>query len=314
VLYYVATGFEGGSLNLPNVYLADLANFAIPTQIPVLTTGWTRAVALHFPGNISESGAYLGPPLLLIVALFAWRRWRTPAGRFLLACFALTVIGSLGAHLYIAGHRSVVLPWRVVAKVPVFDNVLPVRLTVYVWLVVSVIAALWLAAPGRAWPRIGLAALAILFLIPNIGEGYWKQQPPLPAFFSTRLLSACLPPDSNLIVVPYGDRGYSMFWQAETDFRFRMAEAYVGPEVPESFSSFPGFEAIYAGVPTGAAALEQFAAAKRVTAMVVVDDQTPEDLAWNTELPKYIHGRRAVGGVYIYPLALGYTVPAACRT
>src|SRR5262249_37080143 len=81
-LYFVVSGQGShpppGALN----FSADLLNFVLPTKATV-GGWWTGNLAEHWPGNDVERGAYIGVPLLVIVALFAWQRRRSPAGRLL---------------------------------------------------------------------------------------------------------------------------------------------------------------------------------------------------------------------------------------
>ena len=83
-----------------------------------------------------------------MIALFLRRRAGSPSGRFLLAALALGVICTLGFQLTVGGHRTFELPWSLVGNWPLFDNVLPERLAVYLALLGAVIVALWTADQG----------------------------------------------------------------------------------------------------------------------------------------------------------------------
>ena len=94
-LYYALTGFHSGSLHPGDVFDTDLLNFVIPTHDSLASLGWSR-VARSFPGNDSERDAYLGVPVVLILALYLWERRRSSGGRFLLVCLGLACLASLG--------------------------------------------------------------------------------------------------------------------------------------------------------------------------------------------------------------------------
>ena len=243
LVWYALTDFETGTVNDPGPFSADVANLVLPTRLVALGSAIAPGVAASFPGNDAERGAYLGLPLLVVIGWFAWRR-RDGAARFLLAALALAFALSLGNALWIGGHRIVTLPWRVVSELPLFNNVLPVRLSLFTSLAAAVILALWARdSPRRA--AIGVSLAAVLFLVPAPGQGNWRLHPNRPALFGDpALLDACLPRGENVLIFPFGPRGHSMLWQAESGFRFRMAGGYLRPDAPESFD----FPAIRKGI------------------------------------------------------------------
>ena len=81
---------------------------------------------------------------------------------------------------------------------PLFNNVITGRLSVYVALLTAVTVALWAAAPGR--PRsvtVALVALATLAIVPNLRLGVWHSTPEQPRLFATGLYRACLGAGEN---------------------------------------------------------------------------------------------------------------------
>src|SRR5262249_3089066 len=149
----------------PGAYTADLLNFFLPTHLEAVGAGWAHALSKRWPGNSTEQGAFVGLPLLAIVALYARSGWRTLRGRFLLVALAAMAYLSLGPRLHVAGHgvvplptvlghEKVTLPGIGTKFLPLFDNILPVRFLVYASLAGAVIVALWMAAtrhPTLRW-------------------------------------------------------------------------------------------------------------------------------------------------------------------
>jgi hypothetical protein len=319
-LYYALTGFNSRSINLPAKSPADLLNFFIPTGLVALSHDWgLTGPPVHF-GEDSEAGAYLGVPLLLVIALYLWGRRRTPAGRALAALLGLAVIAALGTKLQVNGHRLVVLPWRLVSSLPAFNNVLPVRLSLYVWLLASVILALWAASSARRWLRVLLPALVVVTVLPHfgtvpyLGHPYWKTTPDRPPFFTDRLYRSCLRPGETVLVFPFGQRGDSLLWQAESGFAFRMAGGYVSSVAPRSYIVYPAFGQIADGILPyqGMPAVDQLARAKGIaTILIARSPGDPEVALWNGFLSRHVRPRR-VGGVTLYPLAPGPAAGAAC--
>jgi hypothetical protein len=274
LLVYALRDFEHESINPPALYTADLLNFVLPTGIVAASGSWATTLASHFPGNSSERGAYIGIPTLLIIALHAIRSHRTAATRFLLAALGAASLAALGGTLVVAGHRTVPLPWTLVDGLPGLNNVLPVRLSVFVLLAAAVLVARWLADERTPpWLRLALAALAVVSVVPHPHVS-WRTKPHSPTFFADRGYERALAPTDNVIAIPYGANGDSMLWQAESGFAFRMAGGYIRPNPPPSFARLRTVKALNDEVPPpgGAAAVRAFARAKGVTAIVVARD------------------------------------------
>src|SRR5262249_55015963 len=94
-----------------------------------------------------------------------------------------------------------------------------------------------------------------------------------PAFFTDGTSARVLRPGENVLVIPYGDRGNSMQWQAQADMAFRMPEGDVNAVSPTSFTRWPILDTFYEGdVDPGAhRALRAFLGAHDVGAVVVKD-------------------------------------------
>jgi hypothetical protein len=299
LLYYALSDFRRTAINgvSPTEYSADVLNFVIPTDL-VSWGAWTHVISRHFTGNILEQGAYIGAPAVAIVLWLGVRQWRNAATRLLLASLAIVVFVSFGSWLHVAGHQVVTLPWEHIGYLPVFANVLPVRFCAFVALGVSVAVAIWASSTiSSAAARVSLTSLALLALVPNLHEHVWRTTVHEPAFISKNLYRNCLTPGDNVLVLPFGQHGDSMLWQAVTSFRYRMAGGYVSPTPPESFRSPPEVRTIASGgVPSRLAALPTYIRLKRVTA-VLVDARTAEP--WRTRLNR-IFRPSELGGVFVY--------------
>jgi hypothetical protein len=232
----------GGSGLVPRTwhsqYTTDLLNLVIPTRTAFLRPPGAEGFARRFAAGLSEEGAYLGP-VLLMVALFAVRGFRTPAGRLLLASLGLLLLASLGSVLRVAGAEQIPLPWALTTHVPIVRMALPARFMVHAWLVVGVIAAVWLAAPVRAswarWGKWALASLCVAALLPNLVLPLWRGKENTPAFFATDLHRRYLEPGRNTLVIPFASNGFSMLWQARTDMAFPMTGGYIACAIPPAY-------------------------------------------------------------------------------
>jgi hypothetical protein len=237
LVYYAISGFDTHPINQPRNFAADLLNLVVPTKLSLISLR-ERAFVSHFLGNDSERGAYLGLPVLLTIGLFARRRRSTPEGRFLLICLAVGVLAELGADLRFNGTRLLPLPVSLIDRLPLFDNMLPARLSLFVSLAAAVIVATVVNAGRSSVTRIVLPTLAVVSLLPNLGSHAWITRPDNPRFIANGIYRYCLRRAENTLIFPPGSRGDSMLWQAESGFWFRIAGGYLSPVVPPSFTRF----------------------------------------------------------------------------
>jgi hypothetical protein len=297
-LYFVFSDFQRGGFTNQDAFVADLANLVVPTQITAAGGGLLASVSHRFPGNIGEQGLYLGLPTLAIVVLFACSRWRSPAGRFLLASLALAVLVALGGRVTLAGHVLGTGPWDWVKMEPLFDNVLTTRVSAYVSLLAAVIVALWTASRRTGALRIVLPALAVAAIVPAPGSGGFATGYVVPPFFTSSIYESCLDPGETVLPFPFRG-GNALLWQVESGFRFRMAGGDIGPSIPPSYET-PGAMATITGGstlgPDQAGLAREFIQNKAVTS-VVVDGRNTNDYAGALN---QITTPRLVGGVALY--------------
>jgi hypothetical protein len=310
LLWYALSDFRSGTLNPPRLYVADLANTVVPTTLIQLGGSWAAGISAHFRGDIFEDDAYLGLPALAILALYGLGRRRAPGGRFLLAAFAIAAVAALGDRLHVDGHALFPLPWRLVIDLPVFDNILPTRLSLFAVLAAATAAALWAASRDvPAWLRVGLSALAVASLVPALGLSSWRHDVSFPSFFSERDYLACIRAGDNVLAVPYGYTGDSLLWQSVSDFRFRMPGGQVAPAPPAAFFTTTVLRLINDDVrmPDGQTVVD-FARSKGVST-ILVDPR--DNYPWATVLAPAGRPER-IGGLLVYPLEPGAATSPAC--
>ncbi len=231
-LYYVfARGVPGRPIHDPRVHSADLVNFLVPTPITLLGGNLFRPVADRFLGNYGESTAYLGLALVALLVAYAREEWRHPRGRVLLGLLVAALVASLGPKLNLLGESTVSLPWRPVLELPLIKHALPVRLTLYVFLVAAVIVATWLRRGRRGW-RWGLAGLALLMLLPNVPGGHWRSEARVPDFFARGEYRQHLRPGELVLQLPADNRADGLLWHVTADMSYRMTAGYVGTVSP----------------------------------------------------------------------------------
>ena len=303
VLIDALVNLDTRKVNEPLSYSADLLNPFVPTALIALSTGWTRATSSLFVGNAAEEGAYLGLPLLLIVLWFAWSRRRSATARLLIVLIAVGVVAELGPRLHVRGHDYAPLPWRAVVGLPVFDNVLPDRLSIYVALGVAVAAALWASSSHpAAWIRATLAALAIVSLVPAFWHHEWHTHPNRAAFFTDGTYRRCLTPGENVLVLPYPSWTGSTLWQAEHGFYYRMASGALSPLLPRGIPDQATVLALLSNnTPSGGGkAIVAFARAQHATAILIDGAQSEP---WLSLLSNLGYPVVSIDGVYLLNLS-----------
>ncbi|MEV8512226.1 hypothetical protein [Dactylosporangium sp. NPDC051484] len=186
------------------------------------------------PGFSAEQHAYLGWPLVLAAAAFvAWRR-RDRLVRSLALTGALFLALSLGNELTVRGHATGVPgPYAPLARLPLFDTLLPTRLGEVATWALAPIAALAVAAvrlPSRVLTA-GLVAAVLLPAAPTPTLVF--DRPAVPAFITTGAWRPYVAADDSVLVVPLADfdQWTALHWSSATGLDLRLSHGYfLGPE------------------------------------------------------------------------------------
>jgi hypothetical protein len=279
----------------------DLLEIVIPTgtlmlgHLPPLD-----AISSRYSHNVIENGAYLGVPLLAIVILFFRSRWARPETRFLAIMLATIYLASFGGRLHVAGHTLFGMPWKLLSRVPLVNSAFPNRFSMYVFLIVAVIASLWIAElRARVAIKTALVAAIVLFMLPALNAGRFACELDTPDFFSSGTYRGYLKQGETVLALPYGEMGSSMTWQATAKMYFGIAEGHFGP-TPRSFLAWPIVGAFLDGgvIPDAPAQLNAFMATHGVTA-VVFRQQDPSAESWRAMLAASGAGMQAIDDVVL---------------
>lgn len=203
--------------------------------------------------------AYLGIPLvvLLVAVAVAGGRWRpgSSAVRFALVLGLLALVFAMGRAMHVTPHLStgVPLPDGLVTKIPLLNDLLPVRFMI----VIDLAAGLGLSAAlgavrdrlaerglragaaarhrsagrlGRLVPSAGAFALGVIALAsPALGAQwpYPARHVAVPAVYRSHLVTH-LGAHTVLLAYPVmnGFRADPMIWQAETGYPYAMVAGY----------------------------------------------------------------------------------------
>jgi hypothetical protein len=209
----------------PYVFTGNLLNVFIPSVANLFGQPFS-AITAQIIGGPAEQDVYLGLPLLLLIGLYAFRQGGTPRGGLLVRSFLVLLLCSFGPRLWIGTYYSpIVLPWMLVMHLPLLGQALAARFAMFTALATGIIAACWLAEPGRRGLRYALAGLACLTLLPYPHP--WR---PLPdaAFFAPGRVQQVLGENPRLLILPFAINGPSSYWQVQNRFGFTEVGGYLG--------------------------------------------------------------------------------------
>ncbi len=243
---------QHGSAFTPDYFKSDLTGLVAPSKLLLFHTAGSAAVAAKFQGGMPEYLAYVGWPLLAVLAVITVRFWRHLAVRATAVTFIVLEVCSLGGTLMISGtdHHSVLLPWHWLGSIPLLDAALPDRFSI----IADGAAAALLAfgvdqasrlpriAPARweparwrpvrwgPWAVTTVAVLAVLPLVPRPLPD--AAATPVPAGWSATFSALHLPASARVLIVPVPSSTFTepMRWQADTGQPGEMIGGYfTGP-------------------------------------------------------------------------------------
>ncbi len=230
---FLGPGRLVGLFHPPDVFVTDLVNVVIPGYFEALRPSFAANLASHWSAGFGESESYIGIPLL-VICVFVGVRWRQDPWVKVVSFGTLAVlILSFGSYLHVDGvvEGAVPLPGRLLAMLPVFENILPVRFDLFVDFGLAALAGVFIdrVVLDRSVRREGRVAASVAVILACVTltpkSPLIVYRPEIPAYFLPGGDSGSLAPGSIALVVPYGDGDNSeepMLWQAVSGFRFKM--------------------------------------------------------------------------------------------
>ena len=210
-----------------------LGAFVNPQAQLVFHTASSAAYAAGHGANAAEYVAYLGPPLLILVAGVTIWYWRDLRVRAAAVTWAVLEALSLGVN-------GPLLPFHWLQGLPLLGDMLPSRLSIMADGGAAAVLAFGLdlalssaprpARPLRRAAPVVVALLAVLPLLPRPVAAITA--PPVPAGWDTLFARLNLQANASALVVPlpYSQQGETMLWQADTGQpRALVAGWFLGP-------------------------------------------------------------------------------------
>lgn len=224
-----------GPAQQTSFYRANLLAPIIPDSSMHFRVAGLARMADTFSGNPSENGSYLGFVLLAVLVAGTIALWQRPVVKVAALTAVAAFIMSLGSRLTIGRYvwKAVPLPEAALTRMPVLDNTISARYSLYVMLGGALIFALTIEAlrerlrrPGRlSAPAAGavcgtLACLAFVPLLP--AWPYSAHVAQVPRYFSSGQVNV-VPGGSVVVLYPFptSSEPTPMLWQIAAGMRFK---------------------------------------------------------------------------------------------
>jgi hypothetical protein len=300
-LAYALTVREPRLRAASSLYL-DLLSLVVPRPERTTSVSWLHDVASG-PNHASAAG-YVGIPLLLIAVLLAVNGWSSRLVRFLTVMLAFIGVASLGPALYFDGRKVVPFPWGPLWRLPIVRNAYPSRLMLFAYLILAVMAALWLArSASRRWLRVTLALLVGAALLQDASSLDITSQVTTPAFITAGYYRQQVTPGETVVVVSrIGNLG--MLWQAQTGFYWRLAGGYINQAITRGSDLPRPIQRLSQPTPARVLSFERYVKQAHIGAILLDSSNAP--LWWR------MFGRMGLTG-YRYGNVIVYRVDG-CRS
>jgi hypothetical protein len=294
----------------------DLAGLVFPRTDRLLWMTWWARLAGH---DLSAT-TYVGIPLAVILLAVIVLRWSSRITR-LLAIGLVVIIGlACGPNFIVDGNSLFALPWGGLWSLPFGRSAEPIRLIVYVYLVLGIALALWLATLSKSrllragrW-FLGLVALGAIFAnLPTFAEVVlaptprsWTPalygDPPqtaLPAFFTDGTYRDYLSQGETVVVLSHRGNA-AMLFQAATNFYFKIAGGFINASLSNP-SATPGpVEDMSDPGKLQIEAFEAYVQSAHIGAIIVEQSWSEK---WMYDFDQLGMQPYSVGGVTVYQLS-----------
>ena len=133
-----------GPLYPLDYYVNEFSGFVTPSSYQLFHTAGSAASAAGYHAGLTEYLAYLGWPLVIVLAAAAGFGWRRPAARAAAFTLVVLVVFSFGGHPQTRGvvDPTVSLPWHWLEEHQLLSSILPDRLSTLIDAAAAVLLAL----------------------------------------------------------------------------------------------------------------------------------------------------------------------------
>jgi hypothetical protein len=239
---------KGPTYALTNAYRNDLFSFFVPGLLQDTSLGFPEHVTRRLAGysTSSETGGYIGIPLLLLSGFLAWRSRRSSRMQLSLFLAVVAAVLTLGPWLMVNGEVTTFeLPFWAIGHLPLVDNILPARFNLVVAAFLAAVVAFGLddfrkaaaeervgdgagsRARRRRWSALLAAVVLVTLAVTHLPK--WPYPSTEAAALPESIVRAIPRGSPVTMTYPYSTAQVvsPMVWQAMNDFPFRMFGGYV---------------------------------------------------------------------------------------
>ena len=255
----------------------DALNFLLPTATSWFGGQYFAPITRYFGDWQDEQTGYLGLPVLLLLGVILTNTQLRRRLWLPLAMLGVVLLAAMGPVFHAAGRvYPLILPWALIAHLPLLGAALPSRCMVYAFLLLGIILSLWL----RECPTPGRLLVAGCICLSLLPQPHPAPLSPSAQFFRPGRVQQVLGPNPRLLILPFGYSGPSSFWQAESGFSFTQVGGYLGYP-PAWAQNDPAVMPLFASKPDSSLApdLARLSQLRGVQYVVAGPGTPPEDTA-----------------------------------
>jgi hypothetical protein len=254
------------------------------------TVAGNAKLAAKLAVNTTEENSFFGWSVLLLAGSLTLWLWRSAVARTV-AIMAIG-FGALSLGFNITWHRvkpGVPGPWRLFDQLPLFDSILPSRLSLVAVPCLGVLIALGVERLVQQRDRstkirIAIAGVVVLALLPIAPKPLpVRDRPPVPRFFADGTWRQYVRPGRTVVAAPLPDAisALPLDWQVAARGDFNLAEGYfVGPHGPDRHGAHGADRR-----PTSQLLADYYYEGKRVKITQTERDQAVRDLRyWKADI------------------------------
>ena len=262
---YLYLFFIQGRFNVvhfaPADFSSNLLNFFIPSKYTMLGGKFFTFLSDKFDARdyVFDQDAYLGLPFIGILIFYFYKNGSKLLTKALMYTFLTIAVFSIGPTLHIYKYSIMPMPYKPFVVVPLIKHALPARFMLYAFFVLGIITALFLSEQlkDRTLNSIKYASvlLGIMFILPPLNFSGRYTKPYIPSFFACNTgnkncgnYKKFIKKDSNVLIIPFGYNGLSLYYQAIDGMYYKTAGGYLGA-TPSYFSKYPIVHSFYHAEP-----------------------------------------------------------------
>ncbi len=321
---YLYLFFIQGRFNVvhfaPADFSSNLLNFFVPSKYTMLGGKFFTFLSDKFDARdyVFDQDAYLGLPFIGILIFYFYKNVFKPFVKALMYSFLTIVVFSIGPTLHIYKYSIMPMPYKPFIVVPLIKHALPARFMLYAFFVLGIIVALFLNEPFKNSLKnkklnaklnaikYASVLLGILFILPPLSFSGRYTNPNLPVFFVNNTYNnykKFIKKGSNVLIIPFGYNGLSLYYQAIDGMYYKTAGGYLGA-TPSYFSKYAIIHTFYHAepIPYSKMELANFLYKHNVKDVILVP---PVNRYYFRLFGKIkINKNLYKSGVYVYPVSL----------